>query len=329
LAFELDRKELLVLRQGHSSFLKSLLLLPRVLDLHQRLDGQITQIHAQFAGVATTVACLLAHLRGISFSFTAHGSDLFVYAPFNLRQRLELCTACVTVSKYNRRHLLTTYGEDLDSKIHVVRCGIDTSLYRELRSPGCQVPPQLLTVALLGKVKGIDVFLEALSRYKLRGGAALKYHLVGDGPERVALEQQVMTSGLSDWVQFHGLATESEVRAHLAQADLFVLPSRSEGFPVSLMEAAAAGLPLLASHITGIPEILQEEENGLFLIPDDVEQQAGQLELLMQNNWQLLHQLKQTASELNPDAWDIQTSIRQLVKVFDVEISPLAITRTS
>lgn len=316
LAFQLDRNELLVLTQGHSSLLKSVLLLPRLVDLHRRLAPDIQVLHAHFAGVATTAAALLAQLRGIPFTFTAHGSDLFVYAPANLPLRLERAYACVTVSEFNRRHLAETCGAERARKVHVVRCGIATRDYLGLRHPACSRPPRLLTVALLGRVKGIDVFLEALGRHRRQGGAALEYHLVGDGPERAALEGQVAALGLGDWVVFHGLAGVDEVKAQLGRADLFVLPSRSEGFPVSLMEAHAAGLPLLASRITGIPEILEEGRNGLFLVPEDPEQQAARLAELARDDWALLQILKANACAADSSAWDLETSLDQLEKLF-------------
>jgi glycosyltransferase involved in cell wall biosynthesis len=316
LAFQLDRSELLVLKQGHSSFIKSVLLLPSLVDLHLRLDPGIHLVHAHFAGVATTVAALLAHLRGIPFTFTAHGSDLFVYAPANLALRLRIAAACVTVSAFNQRHLVRTGGGELADKIHVVRCGIATKDYLPLRNPDCARPPRLLTVALLGRVKGLDVFLEALGRHRRSGGPALDYHLVGDGPQRQELEDQVASLGLGEWVTFHGLADVTGVRRQLAQADLFVLPSRSEGFPVSLMEAHAAGLPLLASRITGIPEILEEGRNGLFLEPENPEQQAAQVAELARDDWALLRECKSRACGLDSSAWDLETSLTQLQALF-------------
>lgn len=316
LAFQLDRDELLVLKQGHSSFLKSLLLLPRLVDVHRRLHADTRVIHAHFAGVATTAAALLADLRGIPFTFTAHGSDLFVYAPANLSMRLERCFACVTVSQFNLRHLEAACGEVAAGKVRVVRCGITTRDYLGLRNPRCSTPPRLLTVALLGRVKGLDVFLEALGRHRRRGGAAVEYHLVGDGPEREALESQVDTLALRDWVTFHGLADVDEVRRRLGLADVFVLPSRSEGFPVSLMEAHAAGLPLLASRITGIPEILEEGRNGLFLVPDDPEQQAQRLAELARDDWALLKELKIRACAADASPWDLDASLDELEALF-------------
>jgi colanic acid/amylovoran biosynthesis glycosyltransferase len=317
-AFLLDRREIFLLKQGHSSFIKSILLLPRLIDIDSRLDNQVQHLHAQFAGIATTAAFLLAQLRGITFSFTAHGSDIFVYPPQNLRLRLACCAFCVTVSDYGKQYLLNEYGQEFEDKIHVVRCGIQTELYLQLRREPCATPPRFLTVALLSRVKGIDVFLRALACYRAKGGNPLEYHIVGDGPERTALQTDVQELGLADWVTFHGLQGVDGVRAQLQGCDIFVLPSRSEGFPVSLMEAAAAGLPLLASQITGIPEILQAEVNGIFLTPDNVAQQAGQLARLSTADWSLLRQLKSQAFCLDVTSYDVYTSALQLERLFKI-----------
>lgn len=312
LAVRLDWRTPFDLRPGRSSVLKSLALLPVLIALDRRLPAQVRHVHAHFAGVATTAACLLAAWRGCSFSFTAHGSDIFVYPPSDLAARLERGRRCVTVSEYNRRHLLETCGQRYADRIDVVRCGIRTSDFAGPPRPSRSGPPVLLTVARLDPVKGLDTFLRALGAHRRAGGPELRYDLLGDGPSRGDLEALAASENLSDWVFFHGLATPAEVRAALAKADLFVLPSLSEGFPVVLMEAAAARLPLLASRITGIPEILRDGTNGRFLIPRDLAQQQQALQELALDDWAELDRLQAGAATLDLSEFDAATTSKRL-----------------
>lgn len=315
LAIHLDRRSVLSLRQGHSSVIKSLLLLPALLELDRRLSSETRHIHAQFAGVATTAAALLASWRGGTFSFTAHGSDLLLYPPKDLRIRLERCAFCVTVSEYNRRHILLESGGHWADKVHVVRCGIDPVPFQPVDARQVAAVPRLLTVARLDPVKGLDTFLRALGNYRRMGGPPLAYRLLGDGPERASLESLTRAEGLDDWVSFAGLATPEEVRLALAAADLFVLPSRSEGFPVVLMEAAAARLPLLASRITGIPEILQDGVNGRYLEPDDVEQQSAALLSLARDDWRDLRACTAGAATVDLAEFDQSVTLKRLAQL--------------
>ncbi len=313
LAIGLDWRSLMDLRAGHSSLLKTLGLLPLLLALDRKLPTDLKHIHAHFAGIATTAACLLAHWRGIGFSFTAHGSDVHVYAPLDLKARLQRCTFCVTVSHFNKRHLLQTCGSQWEEKIHVVRCGISIKDFEVLRAGrSWNGEPSLLTVARLDPVKGLESFMQAVALHRDKGGAPFQWNVVGEGPDRKRLESAIQELRLERWVTLHGLATPNEVREHLQRAHAFVLPSLSEGFPVVLMEAAAARLPLLASRITGIPEILREMKNGLFLEPGQPQQQQLVLARLSDQDWFLLRTLEKGAQQLDLSEFDSSHTLTQL-----------------
>lgn len=112
----------------------------------------------------------------------------------------------------------------------------------------------LLFVGNLARVKGIDVLLDACQRLRTDVGQ-WQLHIVGDGPLRSHLEQQAVTNGIGQQVRFHGPIAHEELPDWFCAADLFVLASRSEGVPNVLLEAAACGLPLVATSVGGIPEI--------------------------------------------------------------------------
>ena len=92
-------------------------------------------------------------------------------------------------------------------------------------------------------------------------------HIVGDGPERQRLENMVHVEGTENSVQFHGF--QPDIVRYLNTADVLIMPSRTEGMPMALIEAAATGLPIIASNVGGIPEIVTHSFNGLLVQPDD------------------------------------------------------------
>lgn len=129
--------------------------------------------------------------------------------------------------------------------------------WQPLRSPPTQ-GLELLTVGRLAPVKGLPLLVEALER--LRGRfPALHWSVVGDGPDRSPLEALVRSRGLERHVTFYGWCSPAQVQAHLSRALLLVQPSHSEGLPWSVLEAMACGVPVVASAVGGLPELLVEQ----------------------------------------------------------------------
>ncbi|MCP4677574.1 MAG: glycosyltransferase [Deltaproteobacteria bacterium] len=136
------------------------------------------------------------------------------------------------------------------------------------------LPMELLYLGRLSVEKGPDVLLQSLTLL----GKSVPYRLtiLGDGPLRSTLEQQVEKAGLQDTVRFLGF--KSSIQADLMAADVLVMPSRTEGLPMALIEATAAGKPVVATRVGGIPEIIEDGVTGLLAAPDNPEELADRLE---------------------------------------------------
>lgn len=141
-------------------------------------------------------------------------------------------------------------------RVHVLASGIDV---RRSVPPPAHEPPVVATVANLERWKGIDLLVEAVA------GLGVRLEVYGDGTQRGALEAQATTVGAD--VRFHGRVDDA--RDRLLAADLFVLPSRAENLPVSVLEAMAAALPVVATRVGGVPELVQDGVTGRVVAPDD------------------------------------------------------------
>lgn len=241
----------------------------------------VDHVHAHFATFPALAAWLVARLAGPSYSFTAHAHDLFVDDSL-----LELCLPearfVAAISSFNR-DFIERRRSGANPPVHVVRCGVEPSAYRfRPRNVPEHGPVCALCVASLQEHKGHEVLLEALAS----GGAGIdriEVDLVGDGPLRAELEALARKLGVADRVRFLGPRDELEVIALLGDADLFVLPSRvaadgqMEGLPVSLIEAAACGVPIVASRLSGIPELIRDGITGYLAEPGDAESLARAL----------------------------------------------------
>jgi glycosyltransferase involved in cell wall biosynthesis len=134
------------------------------------------------------------------------------------------------------------------------------------------------TVANLRAEKGLEVLLAAAARV-VRDRPGTVFQLVGNGTMRERLEAQARELGLGDAVRF--LGHREDVPEVLHGSDLFVLPSRSEAFPNGVVEGMAAGLPVVASDVGGIPELIEHERNGLLVpVGDDQALAAALLRLI-------------------------------------------------
>lgn len=236
----------------------------------------VQHVHAHFANHPAAAAFVIHTAAGIPYSFTGHGADLQVDQHM-LREKVATARWVVTISEYNKEFILDVCGRDFASRVQVIRCGVDTQLFRPeevSRSADPARPFTLVCTGTLYEVKGQGYLIEACRLLKERG-VPIKCHLVGDGPMRDELAAEIQRLGLGDEVRLRGKMTRSEIAELLRDANALVAPSvpaaggRREGIPVVLMEAMASGLPVVASAISGIPELVTDEVSGLLVPPRD------------------------------------------------------------
>jgi glycosyltransferase involved in cell wall biosynthesis len=156
------------------------------------------------------------------------------------------------------------YGVLEKGKTSVIRNGIDLQEFQKsARDETTARSPVVGTIGRLHVQKGHGVLLQAVAQLR-KMGKDFVVRIIGDGELRKQLEAKAMKLGVDDVVEFHGASTN--VAADLAQMDLFVLPSLWEGLPIVLLEAMAAGVPVVASGVDGIPEIVTDGLDGV-LVP--------------------------------------------------------------
>jgi glycosyltransferase involved in cell wall biosynthesis len=232
----------------------------------------VDHVHCHFANHPALAGYIINRLVGLPYSFTAHGSDLHVDRHM-LCEKVAAARFVVAISEDNRRVILDTCPAAA-GRVRVIHSGVDTSIFRPA-DPGQPVAAttgeepvlDILAIGTLHEVKGQSVLVDACRVLAARG-IAVRARLVGDGPDRSMLEGRVAAADLDGRVQFLGIRTRGEIAALLASTDVLVAPSvptregKREGIPVVLMEAMASGLPVVASRLSGIPEIVRDGENG-------------------------------------------------------------------
>jgi glycosyltransferase involved in cell wall biosynthesis len=219
-----------------------------------------------------------------------------------------------TISEYGRSQLMRFSEQSQWSKFHVARLGVDPTLYAPRPFRENPSPFEILFVGRLAPVKGLFILVAALDRL-VRQGRSARLRIAGDGPDRAALERSVTERGLNPQVIFEGWQNADSVRALYRTADLFVLPSFAEGIPVVLMEAMAMEIPCVATRITGIPELIRDQTDGLLVTPASEEELAAAMARLM-DDFTLRRQLGESARRRILENYDLRRNTAQLGSIF-------------
>lgn len=275
----------------------------------------VEHIHAHHGYFASWMALVAARLLGIGFSFTLHGSDLLLEKADLLAAKLEQCRFCVTVSNFNRDYILRQYPSTPASKIVVQRLGVDLPFDSEEAVPAPhEKRVALLSVGRLHPVKDYQFLVEACAALRDQG-LDFVCCIAGEGPERLALERQIEALRLERHVLLLGHVPRAGLGKHYSRADLFVLTSRSEGIPVTLMEAMACERLVLAPAITGIPELVQHGRTGFLYEAGSMPDFLGAVRWILSRR-NSLAQVRRAAAESISVCYDRQRNLQQFADQF-------------
>jgi glycosyltransferase involved in cell wall biosynthesis len=241
-------------------------------------DGGFGAIHAQFLDAGSTVAYVASRLLDMPFSVANHTA----YNPFLLRAKARRARRLVSISEYDRGLLVRECGPSVEGKTAVSRVGIAPAEWAETK----RVPEtgRVLSVGALREKKGHDVLLRAAALLAARE-RMVTVRIVGAGPEEASLRSLAASLGVD--ATFLGAASPSTVREEMSRAAAFALACRVarngdlDGIPVALMEAMAAGVPVVSTRLSGIPELVEDGVCGLLAAPGDPASLADALERLL------------------------------------------------
>jgi colanic acid/amylovoran biosynthesis glycosyltransferase len=240
----------------------------------------LTYIHTHFS---STVLLILARIFRMRYSLTTHGSGEFVdVIGFHLAEKVAGAIFVATVGRWGMSQVMNASDPVHWDKIVVLPLGVDVDAFSPHSAPqrDRNEPFRLLSVGRLSSAKGYPILLEMMSLLRERGRSA-KLTLVGEGPERLKLEKLIGVLHLGDCVRLAGACNHDRLADYYASSDAFVMSSFLESTPVALMEAMAMELPCVATWITGIPEIIEKDVEGLLVPPASPAAMADAVERLI------------------------------------------------
>jgi glycosyltransferase involved in cell wall biosynthesis len=282
---------------------------------------RVDRVHSHFANHPALAGFLVHRLTGIPYSFTAHGSDLHVDRHM-LCAKVREADLVVPISEFNRRVILDECGDGIGEKLVVIHTGVDTDHFRP--AEGTRPPQRPLTITCIGtlhEVKGQVHLVNACARLSAEG-VAFVCHLVGEGEDRGRLERAIADAGLEGRVVLDGALDRDALGALLAETDVVVAPSvptargKREGIPVVLMEAMSCGLPVVASRLSGIPELVEDGVSGLLAEPGSPDGIADAL-MRLAHDPELRDRLGRAGRERVVADFDIRVNARRLAARFE------------
>jgi len=273
---------------------------------------ELSLLHTHFS---STVALIANRMFPIEISMTIHGPGEFDEPfCFNLKEKVAAASLIVAISNYGKSQLMKISNPAYWKKLEVVYLGIEGAVFSPQPPRSAPEPFEVICVGRLAPVKGHEVLIEAIALLIGRG-KDIRLRLVGDGPERSALEKKVRALGLTGHVLFEGWKNQTELIELYKNSDAFALASFAEGVPVVLMEAMSMQIPCIATRITGIPELITDGVDGLLVSPGSSDELAEALMRLM-NDLPLRERLARCGRATVTRKYDLRRNTEQLADVF-------------
>lgn len=281
-------------------------------------DEPVAHLHAHFAHDPATVAFFVEWLTGIPYSFTAHAKDIYIQEDDFLQKKINRAKFVVTCAGYNRRTLEEiSHGR---TPIHQIYHGVDLRTFVARSRSSTNGVPTILSVGRLVPKKGFPVLIQALQRLAARG-TEFQCLIIGGGPQREELQAMIIGYGLQEQVGLLGTMTHQELLHYYEMTDIMALACQiqddgdRDGIPNVLVEAMAFGIPVVSTHISGIPELIEDGVTGLLVPPRDPEALAEALECLIRQP-AFTAQLARAARAHVMQHFDVRRNTERLGAVF-------------
>ena len=307
--------------------IRAIALLPKSVHTAEKMVAEgVSHIHAHYATHPALVAWIIHQLTGINYSVTIHAHDIFMRTAM-LPSKMADATFIAAISEFNRNYVAELVGSWVKAKTHIVHCGIIPDHYQAQAKPHqAGEKLEIMAVGSLQLYKG-QKHLIAACALLAQQGIPFRCRIIGGGEEQADLEPRIQAAGLTQQVILMGAKTQDEVSALLPTAHCYVQPSiiapsgKMEGIPVALMEALATGLPVIATDISGIPELVQPSKTGYLVPPADAAALAEQITAVY-NNPQQAQTLAQAGKQLVLEAFELSANVTQLARLFQQTARP-------
>lgn len=298
--------------------------LGQALVLAAEWPGQPRWLHAHFIHTPASVTAYASVIAGTPWTCSAHAKDIWTSPDWELSEKLDLARWTVTCTRMGYEHLRSLARDK--SRVHLSYHGLDLDRFQRFdgthSSRTGSDPSDPVRIVSVGRAvgkKGYDVLLNALA--KLPSQLHWRFEHIGAGELTGQLKTLATELGISDRIVWKGALDQTDVLAHYRASDIFALACRitadgdRDGLPNVLVEASSQRLACVSTDISGVPELLEDGENGRVVPSEDPQALAFALEELIRNP-ALRHRFGDAAERKVRGQFDHHTSIEQLAGLF-------------
>jgi glycosyltransferase involved in cell wall biosynthesis len=284
----------------------------------------IHHLHAHFAHGPAATAEFVHLLTGRSYSFTAHAKDIYTTPPARIAARIRQARFVVTCTSHNATYLASLVDTPTALRIHQIYHGVDLRLFHA-SPPAGQPVPVILAVGRLVEKKGLHYLVAACALLRERG---ISYccRIAGGGPLKDQLREQITRLGLGNAIELFGTCTQDELQEIYRASSLVALPciivenGDRDGIPNVLVEAMGMSLPAVSTTVSGIPELIEDDVNGLLVPPRDAVALADALARLI-GDAALRQRLGEEAARTVTHRFDLRHNVQRLEALFALALT--------
>ncbi|XZE44545.1 glycosyltransferase [Pirellulaceae bacterium SH467] len=286
----------------------------RIRELH------VMHLHNHIAENSATVSMIASELSGIPFSMTVHGPrEFFMVSAVGLSEKVARSKFVACISSFTRSQCMAWSDPGTWHKLKIVRCGLDERFREGAIEPIVDIA-RFVHVGRLCPDKGQILLVEAAAKLA-KMGFEFSLEIIGDGPDRGAVERVIQENGLESRVFLRGWQNSDEVRKALVRSSVMVLPSFAEGLPVVIMEALAMERPVISTYIAGIPELVEPDKNGWLVPAGDVDALVDAMRAALETPVERLREMGKAGRERVIERHNIKTEVAKLVESIEGRVA--------
>lgn len=248
-------------------------------------ENDIFHIHAHYASHPCTLALVAAELNQITYSFTAHASDIWVDKLF-ISDKVNRAKFVITCTNYGKKSIIKENSIENPEKISTIYHGVDTQKFINKSFNKNNNVFTILNIGRLSEEKAQKYLIMACKELR-DNGYVFKCVIVGDGPYKSILLKMIKNYNLEEKIILTGRVFQEHILEYYMRADIFVLTSKRENLPNVLLESLSMKLPVIAPNIAGIPELIKNDYNGILIPPNDVKSIVKSIEDIYDNKSKL------------------------------------------
>ena len=276
-------------------------------------------IHAHFNSLQTFVAMILSKQLNIPFTFTTHAFDIFINPDKKaLQERINNSKYTITISNFNVKYIRNLVKINKE-KLKVIHASPPIYDLKKIKSKICE--NRLISVGRLVEKKGLIYALKAVKELKEKF-PKIEYLIIGGGPQKSKLEHYIKSNNLSNNVKIIGPLAHKNTLKLINSSSIFILPcikaknGDMDGIPVSIMEAMYLKKPVISTFLSGIPELITNNKEGLLVKPKSIKQLTEAMRKLLKNR-DLRYKLGLNAYRKVNKEFDIRKEVNKLIGLWE------------